>query len=207
MENGNIQRLKHGSQQRRADGRLERSRSSRAKIVAAMLDLVGNGDVNPSAARVAEQAEVGLRSVFRHFNDMDALYREMGEVIEARVQPIIAEALVGATWKQRLFDIAERRARVFETILPFRISANLKRFQSAYLMQDYRRLLALETGLVEAQLPRSVALDTAAAVGLSVILSFQTWRLLRHDQQLPVDEAQAVVRRLLQATLADLPEG
>lgn len=172
-----------------------------------MLDLVGNGDVNPSAARVAEQAEVGLRSVFRHFNDMDALYREMGEVIEARVQPIIAEALVGATWKQRLFDIAERRARVFETILPFRISANLKRFQSAYLMQDYRRLLALETGLVEAQLPRSVALDTAAAVGLSVILSFQTWRLLRHDQQLPVDEAQAVVRRLLQATLADLPEG
>jgi AcrR family transcriptional regulator len=172
-----------------------------------MLDLVGNGDVNPSAARVAEQAQVGLRSVFRHFADMDALYREMGEVIGARVQPIIAEAPIGATWKQRLFDIAGRRARVFETILPYRISANLKRFQSPYLMQDYRRMLALEIAAVEAQLPQRVAQDKAAAGGLCVILSFQTWRLLRHDQQLPVDEARAVVRRLLQAALADLHEG
>ena len=43
------------------DGRRERSRSSRSKIVAAMLDLVGKGDVAPSAARVAEVAGVGLR--------------------------------------------------------------------------------------------------------------------------------------------------
>ena len=172
-----------------------------------MLDLVGNGDVNPSAVRVAEHAEVGLRSVFRHFADMDALYREMGEVIEARVRPIIAEAPVGATWKQRLFDIAERRSKVFETILPYRISANLKRFQSPYLMQDYRRMLSLEIAAVRAQLPVTVAQDEAASSGLNVILSFQTWRLLRHDQQLPVDQAQAVVHRLLQGALADLPEG
>ncbi|PNB35794.1 TetR family transcriptional regulator, partial [Pseudomonas sp. FW305-130] len=36
-----------------------------------MLDLVGKGDIAPSAARVAETAGVGLRSVFRHFADMD----------------------------------------------------------------------------------------------------------------------------------------
>ena len=75
-----------------ADGRRERSRSSRSKIVAAMLDLVGKGDVAPSAARVAEVAGVGLRSVFRHFDDMDELYREMGGVIEAQVMPIILQA-------------------------------------------------------------------------------------------------------------------
>jgi AcrR family transcriptional regulator len=191
----------------RADGRLERSRTSRAKIVSAMLDLVGSGDVNPSAMRVAEKAEVGLRSVFRHFADMDALYREMGDVIEARVRPIIAEAPAGATWKQRLFDIATRRAKVFEAILPYRISANLKRFQSAYLMHDYRRMLSLETAIVEAQLPAAVIENKAASSALNVILSFQTWRLLRHDQQLPVDEAQAVVRHLLQTALADLADG
>jgi AcrR family transcriptional regulator len=206
MKNGSTYRTEYDNHERHADGRLERSRSSRAKIVAAMLELVGNGDVNPSAARVAEQAQVGLRSVFRHFADMDALYREMGEVIEARVRPIIAEASVGATWKQRLFDIAVRRAKVFETILPYRISTNLKRFQSPYLMQDYQRMLHFEIAAVEAQLPKSVAQDEVMANGLNVILSFQTWRLLRHDQQLPVDQAQAVVHRLLQSTLAALPE-
>jgi AcrR family transcriptional regulator len=188
-----------------ADGRRERSRSSRSKIIAAMLDLVGNGDVAPSAARVAEVAGVGLRSVFRHFDDMDELYREMGDVIEARVMPIILQAPSGATWKEKLFDIANRRAQVFETILPYRISANLKRFQSPYLMQDYRRMLRLEGETIEAHLPPAVMNDVAAARGLNVILSFQTWRLLRHDQELPVDDAKAVVRRLLTDAMAGMP--
>ena len=188
------------------DGRRERSRSSRSKIIAAMLDLVGNGDVAPSAARVAEVAGVGLRSVFRHFDDMDELYKEMGDVIEARVMPIILQAPSGATWKDKLVDIADRRAKVFETILPFRISANLKRFQSPYLMQDYRRMLRLESETVEAHLPRAVKDDVVAARGLNVILSFQTWRLLRHDQDLPVDDAKAVVRRLLTDAMAGMPD-
>jgi len=185
-----------------ADGRRERSRSSRSKIVAAMLDLVGSGDVSPSAARVAEVAGVGLRSVFRHFDDMDALYREMGEVIEARVLPIILQPPTGATWRDKLLDIADRRAVVFETILPYRISANLKRFQSPYLMQDYRRMLRLETETIEAYLPASAKADVVGARGLNVILSFQTWRLLRHDQLLPVPDAKAVVRRLLSDAMA-----
>lgn len=188
------------------DGRRERSRSSRSKIIAAMLDLVGNGDVAPSAARVAEVAGVGLRSVFRHFDDMDELYKEMGDVIEARVMPIILQAPSGATWKEKLIDIAHRRVKVFETILPFRISANLKRFQSPYLMQDYRRMLRLESETVEAHLPRAVKDDLVAARGLNVILSFQTWRLLRHDQDLPVDDAKAVVRRLLTDAMAGMPD-
>lgn len=186
------------------DGRRERSRSSRSKIVAAMLDLVGNGDYAPSAARVAEFAGVGLRSVFRHFEDMDALYREMGEIIEARVLPIIMEMPKGDDWKSRLAEIAARRAQVFETILPYRISANLKRFQSPYLMQDYRRMLRLEGETIDAHLPDAVLADGTARGGIKVILSFQTWRLLRHDMELPVEEARAIVRRMLDDALAGL---
>ena len=188
------------------DGRRERSRSSRARIVAAMLELVGKGDVSPSAARVAEVAGVGLRSVFRHFDDMDALYREMGETIEASVLPIVLEVPSGDTWKARMLQIADRRAKVFETILPYRISANLKRFQSKFLMQDYRRMLRLESTNVDAQLPPSVRADRAGAQGIDVILSFQTWRLLRHDQELPVEQARALVHRLLEDAMARLPE-
>jgi hypothetical protein len=130
----------------------------------------------------------------------------MGDVIEARVMPIILQAPIGVTWKEKLFDISDRRAQVFETILPYRISANLKRFQSPYLMQDYRRMLRLESETIEAHLPPAVKDDVVAARGLNVILSFQTWRLLRHDQDLPVDDAKAVVRRLLGDAMAGLPD-
>ena len=39
-----------------------------------MMNLIEGGDLMPSAARVAEEAGVGLRTVFRHFDDMDSLY-------------------------------------------------------------------------------------------------------------------------------------
>jgi AcrR family transcriptional regulator len=185
-----------------ADGRRERSRSSRSRIAAAMLDLVAKGEVAPSAAQVAEVAGVGLRSVFRHFKDMDALYREMTEAIEAQILPILLRPPEGAGWKDRIHDLAGRRARIFETIMPFRISANVRRFESPYLMQDYQRLLRLEAETLGAHLPEAVRADGVGAQALGVILSFNTWRLLRHDQGLPVEQAKAVVLRLLDDAMA-----
>lgn len=188
------------------DGRRERSRSSRARIVAAMLELVAGGEVSPGAAQVAAVAGVGLRSVFRHFKDMDALYREMTEAIEVKVLPILLRPPEGATWQERLRNLAERRARIFETIMPYRISANVRRFESPYLMEDYRRLLRLEAETLNAHLPDAVQADSAAAHGLNVILGFGTWRLLRHDQGLPAEEAGAVVRRMLDDAMARWPD-
>lgn len=189
------------------DGRKQRSQSSRRRIIEALLALVGEGDYAPSAARVAERAGVGLRSVFRHFDDMDVLYREMSEAIEAKVLPHMAEPLDGATWQERLLSTAERRARVFEMMMPYRISANLKRFQSEFLLKDYRRMLALEKSLVEALLPDAVKADVVAVHAINTVLSFQTWRLLRHDNMLPVDAALAVVQRLLRAALTNVVDG
>jgi AcrR family transcriptional regulator len=188
------------------DGRRARSQSSRAKIVKAMLDLVGGGEMSPSASQVADLAGVGLRSVYRHFSEIDELYREMTEAVELQVLPILMRPPQGATWQQRLFDIAARRALIFETIMPYRISANARRFDSAYLMEDYRRMLRLETEALAAHLPEEVREDVAGARGLNVILSFSTWRLLRHDQNLSPEEARAVVERMLGDALACWPE-
>lgn len=188
------------------DGRRARSRSSRAKIVAAMLDLVAAGEVSPSAAQVAELAGVGLRSVFRHFKDMDGLYREMTEAVEARVRPILMRPPDGATWQQRLHDIAARRALIFETILPYRVSSSLRRFESAYLMADYQRMVRFESEALVAHLPPQVRADSAGAQGLGAILSFSTWEHLRRESGLSPDASEAVVRRLLDDALARWPE-
>ena len=71
----------------RVDGRRERGRSSYRRIVEAMMELIVEGDLSPSAARVAEEAGIGLRTVFRHFDDMDALYAEITRTITERVMP------------------------------------------------------------------------------------------------------------------------
>jgi AcrR family transcriptional regulator len=189
---------------REDDGRHARSKSSRAKIVAAMLDLVGAGDVQPSAAKVAEAAGVGLRTVFRHFDDMESLYREMSEAIEAKVLPLMVQPFASEGWRDRVREIAIRRVEVFEMILPYRISASLKRFQSSFLMEDYQRMLRLERNALEAVLPAALLADAVQANVLYLTLNFQCWRSLRHDQELSVAEARAVFLRLVDAALAQI---
>lgn len=188
------------------DGRRLRSHSSRARIVQALLDLVEGGNISPSAAEVAEAAGVGLRSVFRHFADMDSLYREMSDGIEAKVLPMMLKPLGSAEWKGRIRELAERRVSVFEAILPFRISASIKRHQSPFLMESYKRMLRMERQGVEALLPEAVLGDPSLANAVLAPLSFQTWRLLRHDQELPVAMARKVVLRLVEAMLSQCPD-
>ena len=147
-----------------------------------------------------------MRSVFRHFDDMDSLYREMSDGIEAKVLPMMLKPLVAAEWKGRIRELTERRVSVFEAILPFRISSSIKRHQSAFLMEGYKRMLRMERQGVEALLPDAVLADPSLANAVLAPLSFQTWRLLRHDQELPVAMARQVVLRLVEAMLAQCPD-
>lgn len=190
----------------RVDGRRARSRSSRARIVAAMLELIERGDLVPSAARVADEAGVGLRTVFRHFDDMDALYREMSETIARRVMPIIAAPYQGDDWREHVRDLVGRRAMLFETMLPFRLAANIKRYQSPFLMGQYGQVVALERDFLMRLLPDAIRADRIGVEALCAALSFQTWRTLRHDQGLTDAEAGGVVAHMVERLIAAMPE-
>jgi AcrR family transcriptional regulator len=191
-----------GDKAQRKDGRRERSASSRARIVAAMLDLVERGDLAPSAARVADEAQVGLRTVFRHFDDMESLFKQMSESITARVMPEVAKPFEASDWQGKLREMALRRARVFEMMLPYRLSANLRRYQSPFLMDDYNRTIKMERQLVEAVLPAELRSDSIGIEALVVALSFQSWRVMRYDQRLSPEHATAVLRRLVDNAIA-----
>ena len=62
---------------------------------------------------MAETAKVGLRTVFRHFDDMDSLYREMSELIEAMVHPTMFRPYQAEHWRDRVRELAARRVEVF----------------------------------------------------------------------------------------------
>ena len=59
--------------QDKPDGRLLRSERSRQLIITAIIELIDEGHLIPTAQQVAHRADVGIRSVFRHFDDMDSI--------------------------------------------------------------------------------------------------------------------------------------
>ncbi|WP_420450590.1 TetR/AcrR family transcriptional regulator [Ilumatobacter sp.] len=56
-----------------SDGRTMRRRRNRDAVIAALIDLIIEGDLNPTVAAIADRAEVSHRSIFRYFDDLDDL--------------------------------------------------------------------------------------------------------------------------------------
>lgn len=184
------------------DGRRRRGNTSRARIVEAMLKLVREGNLAPGAAKVAELAGVSLRTVFRHFEEMDSLYREMGETIRASVLPALFRPYASTDWRQRLVELLDRRIKVFEFIMPFKISGELRRYQSEYIAKDADQHLNLEKMSMESVLPRELADDTVLLHALLAATGFQSWRILRQDLGLDINDARAAMVRSVDALLA-----
>ena len=184
-----------------ADGRRERSRTNHVKIIAAGMELIGKGEYSPNAARVAEVAGVGIRSVFRHFEDMDALYRQLGAEVELKVWPIMLQPLEGVTWKERIVSLAKRRTTIQEITFHYRIAADLRRFESLYTAEDHRRILRIEFEMINGCLSETARADTIGTAGIYALLSFHNWQSLRQGQGLSVEDAQDVRLRLLNFAL------
>jgi AcrR family transcriptional regulator len=182
------------------DGRNVRRHRNRQRIVAAMLELVRAGAISPG---------VGLRTVFRHFADMDSLYREMAEAMRRELEPILAAPFVAQDWEGRIPEIVERRGRLFERAMPFKNAADVHRHRSEFLRKDYEEMRSAERAALEAALPPTLKSDKTLFEALDQALSFATWQHLRRDQKLsPVQARQTiefVVRALVGASEKSKP--
>lgn len=188
------------------DGRRQRTVDSRARIIAAMLELTEAGHIGVSAEMVAERANVGLRTVFRHFRDMESLYREMSVAIEARLRDEFSLGFASDNWRERLGQIIERRAAVFERIAPFKRAEAVLRHRSKWLDDDIVRFNRLLRDLLRAAAPVLLAQDHMTFEALDVLLSFETWDRLRREQGLGVEQAQALLIHSIASLTAGLPD-
>jgi AcrR family transcriptional regulator len=192
----------------KTDGRLGRSERSRAAVASAMLALIVEGDLRPTAPRIAARAGVSLRLVFHHFKDLEAVFadaakRQLEQVIPT-LRTVAAEGPLGA----RIDAFVSERARLYEQIAntwraaelqePF--STEISRRMSmvrGWMRDDVERVFAPE---LEAH-PASDAKELQAA--LSAASGMAGWEELRRHQGLPVERARRAMARLLAALLGE----
>ncbi len=158
-----------------------------------MLALVRDGAIAPGAEQVAARAEVGLRTVFRHFEDMDALYREMAQAMEAEIRPFIVMPFASTDSRERILEVIDRRVRVFEKVMRFKNAADVHRHRSAFLKKNYQRLRDLQRSALRNALPQQISADPIRFEALDLLLSLDTWQRLRCEQKLSVARARATL--------------
>jgi AcrR family transcriptional regulator len=186
-----------------ADGRKHRSQKSQARIVNAMLELVAQGNLEPSADQIADIAKVGRRSVFRHFKDMDTLYREMSDSIASTMGSIVLQPFQAADWAGRVLELVDRRAVGFEKMKPFLLAGQVHRHRSPYLKGSHAQFVQMLRHILLGLLPKEVARNADLVEALEMLLSFETWSRLRDDQGLSIARAKRVLKTAIRSVLAD----
>lgn len=182
------------------NGRIRRSARSREAIVTAMVELVGEGTLSPTAQQIAERAEVGVRTVFRHFSDMDTLFAAINERLQESLAHFFVEEQQTGPFAERLNALLVRRVALLERIAPYARASALQRARSPFLQAQHERNVR---ALRRDQLYWLPELETSAdlSVGLELTLSTEAWHRLRVDQKLSVQQAADTLQLIAVAIL------
>lgn len=83
------------------------------------------GNLRPTAPRIAERAGVSLRTVFQHFNDLDTLFLEAAKrhfVLHLELHKSVPRDLPAAA---RIDAFAAQRCRMYEAVASVRFAAEI----------------------------------------------------------------------------------
>lgn len=170
------------------DGRLNRSTRTRAAIVEAMVALIGDGNMSPTSEDVALRAKVGLRTVFRHFEDMETLFQEMDQLIKARVLPEFDLEPLTGDLEQRARVLISRRSHIFTTVHPFMSSTIARKWRSEYLRRSHEEFTALQRTFLFDNLPELKELSTPMQHAADQVTSYESWSRMHDVQKLRVED-------------------
>ena len=189
------------------DGRAARAARTRDAIVDACVALVEEGDVRPTAPRVAQRAGVSVRSVFQHFDDLPALYTAVVRKVVERVAVLVVPVDPALPLDRRIATFAHHRANLLEAVTPFRRAAAVHGPFSPELREaltEGAAFLRREVeGTFSAELAPVPPADRRELLdALAVATSWGAWDALRSEAGGSRQRAQAVVARTLRALLA-----
>lgn len=187
-----------------SDGRVRRGAKNREAIVNALFDMIGEGELQPTAEQVATRAGVQVRTVFRHFEDMASLNGEISARLRDEIVPMLREISRTGGVEERARGLVRARAAAYERMAPYKRSANSLRWRVAHLQSDH------ETGVRELRrnlldvFPEAEKAPAALLSALDLVTSYEAWDRLRTDQRLGVDRARAAMEHATLAVLSSL---
>lgn len=190
------------------DGRHRRREANREAVVEALLQLYREGRLVPSSEEIAERAGISARSLFRYFDDADAMVRTAIARQQQHLAPLFEhDATPAQPLAERIQRFVASRTRLLAEMGSVGRLARARSIAQPLLEVELERIRsALRAQLAELfaeELARREARDARVTLAaLDVATSWEAYDLLRNDQGLSAAEAEGAiataVRRMLQ---------
>jgi AcrR family transcriptional regulator len=99
------------------DGRTLRRTRNRTAVIAALLEIIREGNLRPGASEIADRAGVSHRSIFRYFDDLDDLVRTAIDHAFEQAGPMASIPDIGSgSLDERLANFVDARLALFESV-------------------------------------------------------------------------------------------
>ena len=160
------------------DGRNLRSINSQKLIVDACIKLFKAGNLEPTAQQVADESGVGIRTVFRQFDEMENLFKSVDAVLskdydfEVRYDPSSSfDARLQSTISHMNAGYEKHKLIMFMTVS--------KMWKYEFLRKNYLMYQDLIKSKTEEILPEVLSFDTESRHLFHASLSFAMWTRLQ----------------------------
>lgn len=166
------------------DGRRMRSERSRHAIMDATLKLVEEGILVPTAQQVSERAGVGIRSVFRHFSDMESLFVAADAKIREQYLGLFSGGDRTGSLEERVVHAVEQHGVAFEAIGNHLLATKAQLWRYPILREQYARAQRQLRKDLDGWLPELQKLPADEREVVDAVASFEHWNRLREHQGL-----------------------
>ena len=184
------------------DGRRLRSLTSQNIIVDAMIILVQRGILEPTAQQVADEAGIGIRTVFRQVQDKENLFSKMDEKVRADLQEILDRAAQPqGNLEERIEGLIELEAEIFEKNLQFLRATLANKWKYNTLQKNYERNQRNIKSLLYTWIPELNNLSESKQVLLTSVNTAGYWVELRENLKLSVTGAKKLKINVFQDVL------
>ena len=176
------------------DGRRQRGERTRQAIIEAALSLQEEGVLVPTAQQISDRAGVLIRSFFRHFDDMETLFKAADDQQRDSYEALFIGGDRQGSLSERVHGAVERRSAAFEQLKNLVLGTKAQLWRYEMLRTSYaRNQKGLRTAL-EAWLPELNGLPEVECESVHAIASFEMWNRLRSEQGLPEKASISVIQ-------------
>ncbi|MEU6220278.1 TetR/AcrR family transcriptional regulator [Streptomyces sp. NPDC047022] len=189
----------------RTDGRVERGRQTRARIIDAVLELAEEGEAAPTVAKIAARVGISARLVHHHFGSIEDI---IDKAIDHRLQELIRRQPRLPTHgpvQHRIAALVAARADALEWITPLRLTTVRLEQQSAKLRRCRDTALAIAGTQLETVFETELSAQPEerrrlllAALGTAT--SWEAWHHLRFANT--PEQAQQIMALTVESLLA-----
>jgi AcrR family transcriptional regulator len=138
----------------------------------------------PTAQQVAQRADVGIRSVFRHFDDMDDIFETANEIIFENVKSLFTGGDRTGVLEKRILHATEQLTSGYAVTKNFILSGKIRMWNTPVVRKNYllnQKRLQKE---LENWIPEIIHLDPLAQQNAYAVGSFDYWHRLQEIQEL-----------------------